>query len=199
MFGSFSKTIENVLSFSMPMIIISLVVVISLRIAYLIKNQEKFCFYKEMMMLIFIIYILCLFQVVTFQDNSYSGGNNLIPFREIARYTFGSRLFLKNVLGNVFMFFPYGFFICYFLKEERPLPVLLLVLITSITIEMTQLMIGRVFDIDDIILNVVGGLLGCLLYCIFSRIGDLCPKVFRSSWFLTILSILFFLLIIVLL
>ncbi|MBD9097984.1 hypothetical protein EGP98_00030, partial [bacterium] len=59
------------------------------------------------------IYILCLFQVVTFQDATYNTGNNLIPFKEIFRYSLGSRLFIKNVLGNVVMFMPYGFLCSY--------------------------------------------------------------------------------------
>ena len=190
MFTSLSRTIGNVFEFSLPMIIISVVVAITLRVADIVKNKKEFCFYKELIALSFIIYILCLFQVVTFQDNNNISSNNLIPFREMLRYDFGSRLFLKNVLGNIIMFLPYGFFTSYFLKEKKLLPILILTVVTSLTIESTQLMIGRVFDIDDILLNIVGGILGHYLYIIILKIGDMCPRVLQREWFLNLVSII---------
>ena len=44
-----------------PVIIIITVICCSLRISYLILNREKFCFYKELFMLLFILYVMCLF------------------------------------------------------------------------------------------------------------------------------------------
>ena len=190
MFSSLSRTIGNVFEFSLPMIIISVVVAITLRVADIVKNKKEFSLYKELIALSFIIYILCLFQVVTFQDNDNISSNNLIPFREMFRYDFGSRLFLKNVLGNIIMFLPYGFFTSYFLKEKRLIPILALTVITSLTIESTQLMIGRVFDIDDILLNIVGGVLGHYLYILILKIGDMCPRVLQREWFLNLVSII---------
>lgn len=190
MFSSLSRTIGNVFEFSLPMIIISVVVVVTLRAADILKNKKTFCFYKELIALSFIIYILCLFQVVTFQDNNNFSSNNLVPFREMFRYDFGSRLFLKNVLGNIIMFLPYGFFSSYFLKEKRLLPIFVLTILTSLTIESTQLMIGRVFDIDDILLNVLGGILGHFLYILILKIGDMCPKVLQREWFLNLVSVI---------
>ena len=190
MFTSLGRTIGNVFEFSLPMIIISVVVAITLRVADIIKNKKEFCFYKELIALSFIIYILCLFQVVTFQDNNNYSSNNLIPFKEMFRYTLGSRLFLKNVLGNIIMFLPYGFFTSYFLKEKKLFPIFILTIVTSLAIESTQLMIGRVFDIDDILLNILGGILGHYLYIIILKIGDMCPRVFQREWFLNLVSII---------
>ena len=53
-----------------------------------------------MLALSFIIYILCLFQVVTFQDDTSWASNDFIPFKEILRYNITSRLFLKNVIAR---------------------------------------------------------------------------------------------------
>lgn len=191
MFSSIGNTIGNVFSFSLPMVVISVVVAVTLRITDIIKNKKEFCLYKELISLSFIIYILCLFQVVTFQDNNNISSNNLIPFREMFRYDFGSRLFFKNVLGNIIMFLPYGFFTSYFLKEKKIWPILALTVVTSLTIETTQLMIGRVFDIDDIILNIIGGVLGHYLYILILKIGNICPKVFLAEWFLNLVSVIF--------
>ncbi len=190
MFTSLGRTIGNVFEFSLPMIIISVVVAITLRVADIVKNKKEFCFYKELIALSFIIYILCLFQVVTFQDNNNISSNNLIPFREMFRYDLGSRLFLKNVLGNIIMFLPYGFFTSYFLSEKKLFPIFILTAVTSLTIESTQLMIGRVFDIDDILLNIVGGVLGHYLYIGILKIGEMCPRVLQREWFLNLVSII---------
>ena len=75
-------------------------------------------------------------------------------------------------------------------KIDKVFHALGLVMFASIIVEVTQAMIGRVFDIDDIILNVIGGLIGYGIYALISRIGDSIPKVFKSNWFLNILSIL---------
>ena len=102
------NSILEIFNQTWPMIIICTVVLSSMRIIYIIKNKSSFVFYKEIMMLLFIIYIMCIFYVVTFQDVSWST-SNFIPFKEMFRYEFGSRLFFKNVIGNMIMFMPYGF------------------------------------------------------------------------------------------
>ena len=102
----------GVLSFSWPMVVISIIVAISVRIAYLIINKQKFVIYEELFKLFFLVYILCLFQVVTYRDVNLTG-NNFIPFKEILRYSIGSSLFYKNVFGNMILFLPYGIFISY--------------------------------------------------------------------------------------
>lgn len=190
MLGPLSNTIQGVVNFTWPMIIISIVIVVSLRITYLLKNHEHMILYKELLMLSFIIYILCLFQVVTFQDDVTWSTNNFIPFKEIFRYNLGSRLFFKNVLGNMLMFLPFGFFVSYYLKSEKVYLTVLITIIASVSIETVQMSIGRVFDIDDIILNICGGIIGFVIYYIINMIGNKLPKVFKTDWFLNILSLI---------
>ena len=109
--------------------------------------------------------MMCLFYVVTFQDIDVSAnGYNLIPFKEMFRYRIGSRLFFKNVIGNMLMFIPFGFFTSYILREIKMKWVLFITLAVSITIELTQSRIGRIFDIDDVILNVIGGVIGYYVF-----------------------------------
>ena len=185
-----TKTIQGVIDMTWPMLLISVVVVVSLRITYLIKNREHFTLYQELLALSFIIYILCLFQIVTFQDTVSWSSNNFIPFREIFRYHIGSRLFLKNVLGNVLLFMPFGFFSSYYLKFRKPWVILGLTLVTSFSIEVVQMAIGRVFDVDDILLNIVGGYLGYLIYYVISKIGDRAPDFLKNEMFLDAVSII---------
>ena len=162
-----------------PTILISTVILVSMRVVMLIKNKEEIVLYRELMSLLFIIYVLCLFYVVTFQDVSWST-SNFVPFTEMFRYDFGSRLFIKNILGNMLLFIPFGFFIGYYLKLKKPISVLLMCLIVSGTIESTQLIIGRVFDVDDIILNLIGGIIGFVLWKLLEDIKDLLPSILRK-------------------
>lgn len=190
MLGPLTNTIQGVVNFTWPMIIISIVIMVSFRVCYLIKNQEKLIIYKELLMLSFAIYILCLFQVVTFQDDVNWASNNFIPFKEILRYNITSRLFIKNVIGNMIMFLPFGFFTSYYLKTDKPYLPIILTLIASASIETVQMCIGRVFDVDDIILNLLGGVCGYFCYKILKIFGDILPKFCRSDCFLNALSIL---------
>lgn len=183
-----TKTIQSVINMAWPMVLISVVIVVSLRITYLLKNHQKFVLYKELLMLSFIIYILCLFQIVTFQDDVSWSTNNFIPFKEMFRYEFGSRLFIKNVIGNITLFLPFGLFTSYYLDIKKPYLIFLLTLIASISIELVQMAIGRVFDIDDILLNLVGGIIGFYIFALLRKIGDSLPKFMKSEMFLNIIS-----------
>ncbi len=175
----FRQIILTIFSNIWPMILIFTVILTTIRIVYLYSNNKKFVFYKEALMLGFVIYILCLFHVVTFQDVSWST-SNFTPFKEIFRYDFGSGLFFRNVVGNMIMFVPYGFFVGYVLKNNQTKVIVLITLITSITIETTQLVIGRVFDIDDILLNLIGGLIGFYLFRFCKNIQIHLPKLLKK-------------------
>ncbi len=191
MLDMFFNAIHNV----WPMIFIFTIIIVSIRITYLICNKKKLVFYKEITMFCFIIYLLLLYYIVTFQDNSY-GTNNLIPFREIFRYDVSSKLFFKNVIGNILLFLPFGIFISNYIKNKTFFPTLLLSFIVSCAIEFTQSVIGRTADIDDVILNTVGGVLGYLVYKLQNRIKLRLPKFMKSQIFLDVLSLFIILVII---
>lgn len=182
------NTILQIFDATLPQVIISMVIIISMRIVYLKKYKKKIILYKELLDLLFIIYVLCLFHVVTFEDVSF-GLSNLTPFTEIFRYDIGSKLFIKNVLGNIILFIPYGFFISYYLKLEKPFSILGLSFLVSITIETTQLLIGRVFDIDDILLNLIGGLLGFSIYHTITKIESYLPALLKNPIIYNIIMI----------
>ena len=182
------EIIKEMIPSMWPMIAFVSVVAISLRIAFL-KGSKKFVLHRELMALIFIIYILCLYFVVTAQDINY-GGINLVPFKEMFRYDFGSYKFMKNIIGNILLFVPYGFFSSYYLNNKKISTNLVLCLIASSSIEIIQYYIGRVFDIDDVILNVLGGFIGCLLFVALSAIRSKLPKFMKSDGFLNLLFIL---------
>lgn len=178
----------NIFEATWPTIIISMVIIISMRLVYLIKNKQEIVLYRELVSLLFIIYVLCLFYVVTFQDVSWSTSNFAL-FHEMFRYEFGSRLFIKNVIGNMLLFMPYGFFAAYYLKLKKPTIVIALSLLVSFTIETTQLLIGRVFDIDDIILNFIGAILGFYVYYLLDKVNHILPSILKKPIIYNIIMI----------
>ena len=177
-----------ILEYSWPMIVMAVIVAITVRMGYLRKNNQKTILYKEIYNLLFILYILCLFHAVTYQDVSWASAN-LIPFKELLRYDFGSSLFYKNIFGNLLLFLPYGLYITHYLDLKKPLSVMSYAFIISLSIELIQSIIGRVFDVDDIILNIIGALLGYFIYRLFDRFEDILPDWLKKEWLIDILVI----------
>ena len=68
---------------------------------------------------------------------------------------------LINIWGNILLFIPYGFFLPLLWKRYRhPLRLSLMCLLLPISIEMCQLFIQRMTDVDDVLLNFAGGMIG---------------------------------------
>ena len=151
----------------LPMILLFLIMAFLLKIAHFGLTRKKGNIWIEFKVTVYIIYAFLLFHMVTTTDFiSYS--NNFIPFKEILRYKFTDQLFFHNVIGNIAVFIPFGYLITdaiYILsKKDKFYISLIYVVITSLSIETIQLFIGRTFDIDDIILNTLGGLIGIIIY-----------------------------------
>ena len=98
-----------------PMLTIFLVVIAAVRIAAIRSNNERFVFYKEFSNLLFIIYVFLLYELLTRTElNTSISGYNLVPFTEIFRYRIGTDAFYFNVVGNILLFIPFGYFISTF-------------------------------------------------------------------------------------
>ena len=103
---------------------------------------------------------------------------NLVPFREIKRFLMGGEylghdMVMINLVGNVTAFIPFGLLLPWMRRRMRGLfRVLGAMALFSLLIESLQL-ITRVgsFDVDDIILNTIGGVLGYGLFLLFRRLA----------------------------
>lgn len=181
--------VDVVLSDIWPMLLLFIIVISTMRILDVIINKKKFVLYKDLFFLMFILYMFLLFELVTSTDfESYS--NNFIPFKEIMRYNYTSKLFYKNVLGNVLLFVPFGYFVNKVLKNKQVLIAIFTTLITSLSIEIIQMNIGRSFDIDDIMLNLIGGVTGYFIYKFLDYIKEKLPSYLKKEWIYNILWIL---------
>ncbi len=82
------------------------------------------------------------------------------------------------VIENVLLFIPYTFLYCWAYEQRRNLlACFLLGAVTSLFIEVMQLITARgVFQIDDILTNILGALVGCLLYTLLCGIQRIYRK-----------------------
>ena len=70
----------------------------------------------------------------------------------------GNILFLFENLANIFIFVPFGIFARFVLSEKKSL---LLIISTTVSMELIQLLFRRgFFEWDDIFNNFLGGLIG---------------------------------------
>ena len=164
-----------------PMLTIFLVVIAVVRVATIKNNNEKLVFYKEFSNLLFIIYILLLYELLTRAELNTVRGYNLVPFSEMFRYEIGSTSFYLNVVGNIVIFIPFGYLISTYIKPKRILSILIVSVISSATVEFVQLCIGRSFDVDDIILNSLGAIIGFLIYIGLGAIKKHLPGIFKKD------------------
>jgi glycopeptide antibiotics resistance protein len=119
------------------------------------------------------------FDIEVWQLNS-----NIIPFQNIITYIIGSERFnqdiiINNTLGNILIFLPLGIFLpILFKKFNRLSYIFVSLIIISFSIEVLQfiLQIGQ-FDIDDIILNTIGGVLGYFVIETIRNITVLIKKI----------------------
>lgn len=138
---------------------------------------ENSQYLKVLSWILFIVYIvgLCYFMFFAelFGRTERTGEYhyNLILFKEIKRFwtykrTLGVVVVFSNLIGNVIGFMPFGFFMPVLAKKtNRFLTIFLLSLVLSLLIETTQLVfkVGS-FDVDDLLLNSIGGILGYIVY-----------------------------------
>jgi glycopeptide antibiotics resistance protein len=93
--------------------------------------------------------------------------DNLVPFRTISIYlrNLGSWFWMRNLLGNLALLFPLGLLApIAFPALRRWWLIALLAILFSTAIELTQLAVpDRSADIDDVIVNVAGALIGYIL------------------------------------
>lgn len=183
------NALELALANVWPMLTIFCVIIITIRIAYLKVNRRDFIPHQEITSLIFIVYILLLFELLTGTENSIYG-QNLVPFTEIFRYEIKSELFYYNVLGNIILFLPFGYFVSNYIGAKKIRTIFIITTVISLTIEAVQSRIGRAFDIDDIILNVAGALLGFLIHKLLTLVKSHLPRFLQKDYIYDILAIM---------
>lgn len=122
-------------------------------------NTIKICFF---MSILFVV-ALTLFPIEIVSKNSIN--YNLIPFKTILTFLNNKNIvdICSNILGNIILFVPLGFF-AYIIFKGNKIKTLLFCLATTLSVEIVQLMLpARLCDVDDLITNFAGSYIGLIL------------------------------------
>ena len=139
----------------------------------------------EIWLMIFVLFLvglasLTVLPIVQWSDGGltfrlYGRGNlNVIPFQVLfdsfqlaaqGDWTY----ILINLWGNIAMFLPIGFFPMLLYRNMTVKKAALIGFCVSLFIEVAQIAVQRDSDVDDLILNTLGAVLGALLYRLLAR------------------------------
>jgi len=149
-----------------------LLIVLSAWVIYRIlavRQNRGINFLREILLNLFLVYALVVFSSTFFPINiplfrlDFENAN-LIPFDQTIRYLrrLDDPTAIRNLTGNLFLLTPLGIFLpVLFQKIQTFWRVLGIGLLITLIIETFQMfLLVRVFDIDDIILNAFGVIIG---------------------------------------
>lgn len=141
---------------------------------------RKYSFKKIFFISVFYFYIVFLIWITIFpiplHEVWYDLKNNFIPFSSIFQLvsTNNFNIIIKQIVGNIVLFIPLWIFVSILIKDFKK--ALFLIFSVSVSIEIIQQLIWiliwfnyRVFDVDDIFLNLVWGLIWILIFRGFKK------------------------------
>ncbi len=143
------------------------------------KDYQNVKYLKYVGVVLFVLYLAYLIYL-TFFDHRYGRemvdrSINIIPLKTIILFltsSFNRNIIVTNIVGNIVAFMPMGFLLpIAFKKLNSFVTVSLIVLVSTVSIEVLQYITGfGATDIDDIILNLLGGVLGYSVFKVILRI-----------------------------
>lgn len=129
---------------------------------------------KKSLKILWWLYILIIFYLLLSPFRRFhisSSPVNLIPFKQISEYIirynyYNFDIWFNNLFGNMLLFMPFGFMLPLCFRKGTDIKnSLFYVIMFSFFIEFFQNIFHvGIFDIDDIILNVMGGVIGFGVY-----------------------------------
>ncbi len=138
---------------------------------------------------VLLIYIAILLKVLVFKDlptvhighlmlnfGGVDAGHpaNFIPFKTIAPYLLGYKGWIIagiNLLGNIILLVPVGFLLPFLYPNVSWKKSLVFGVIAGLSLEVLQVILRvGIFDIDDVMLNALGVMIGCWKYAATTRL-----------------------------
>lgn len=178
------EVVENI----WPTLIVFATILILTRIYYLKFNTKSFTFYKEVLGLFFILYLIILFNLLS-EIELYQKGVNLLPIAMTLREALNDSSYLNYVIANTLIFIPFGYFISSYIEAKKIGSICLISLISGLAIEFIQLKIIGSFNIDNILEYFIGGVVGFLLYIGLTAIKKHLPGLFQNDFLYNVVAI----------
>ena len=165
-----------------PITLLVGILYIIFRFLKLKKNNSDINYKREILYLIFICYIVGLFNLVlvpinfwniiwynifyNFNENPFAGifdfSYNFIPTIYkiiIGEYTLDNWV-KAMIVGNFLMFIPMGILLSLCFENVNKKNIFKYAVLIPLAIEVLQLVVGRSFDIDDLVMNFLGIVIG---------------------------------------
>ena len=126
---------------------------------------------------LFLAYVICVGMLTLAPDggSGTQGSANLLPLSSVLfAFRSGSSVALQLLFLNVLLFMPLGIFLPWiFPKTGKLHRIALISFCSTLLIETLQVILpgGRAFDVDDILLNTWGGIVGYSLFSLLSLCG----------------------------
>ncbi len=132
------------------------------------KNGKKVNLLRELVNCTFYFYLIVVLYYTfgAVYTTSYEITFNFIPIKKsinMINTNLGNAIY--QIVGNILMLVPFGFFISLLYKRARNILVVgCLGFLFSFLIEIIQALLGRVGDVDDLIFNTIGAMIGFIGY-----------------------------------
>ena len=182
------NTIFIIGCFATPTILIFITMIVQIRLEDEREEKDKIRnFWLKTVFIVYCVLLIC----ILFLNNEYRTNrtmqfsfdklfseehleiNNIVPFGTLSSYIYkmanhriNTNIVLVNVVVNLVLLMPMGFFVPMLFKEKikNTKQFLLLILGTTLSIEILQFFtFSGTFDVDDIILNTIGAIIVYLL------------------------------------
>lgn len=111
--------------------------------------------------------------MLNFSGTNAGHGPNFVPFKTILPYLLGHKGLIiagVNLIGNIALLVPIGFLVPCIYPNLKWKSLLIIAIIAGFCIELPQVALGvGIFDIDDIILNALGLMIGYWTFLIVAQ------------------------------
>lgn len=149
-----------------------------------VKHEKRDCLWIDFIFITYGVFVLCVTGIIgtswNFDLSFYSF--NLIPFKQED---------LKLIIFNIVLFIPMGMFLSFYFKKRKFVKILIIGFSITLIIEFIQLIfIGRLADIDDVIANTTGCMIGYILVLTCQRIYFPTDDYLLSTIVLSIVALL---------
>lgn len=152
-------------------------------------SKKKYSNLEKFMIVSFYIYLIFLFSKtflplpineldkIIFKNMAIK--NNYIPFKSIIEIitTSTNNVIIYQIGGNILLTIPLGFFLPIIYKNINLAKAMKIGLAVAVGIEIMQGVVSKIIgiqyrsiDVDDILLNIIGTIIGYLIYKIFNKI-----------------------------
>lgn len=166
-----------------------IIITVSTFVFLLLLFKKRISILKCIYLICFSVYISVLIGITLFPfpiqkelinmmiEDNFGSKNNFIPFYIFTDIfgndfmDYGLSVFIRQIIGNILLFIPLGFILPILFINMKMKKVLIIGLVVSIVFEITQgtasYFVGytyRSMDVDDLIFNFIGTLLGFLIF-----------------------------------